>query len=537
MNDKNLKERLSFEWHSIIRDLKKNFWIPILTVLIGLMGIYIMQQRVYNPEYTSTATLVVSSKVTTGSTYSNLSVSSEMATVFSEIFVQPSMKDKAAEEIGDSYFKGSVTCTVISETNVLLLSVKSSRPEKAFRLLKAILTVYPQISDTIFSNAVIDVIKSPEVPKSPSNSITSIDKLYVVLGCALLPLLFIVFLSLARDTIKDQSSFSRKIDAKLIGVVPHESKHFKIKEKLMRKKKGLLIHESATISLKFTEAFYKIATKLEYNRKRHGDNVILISSVSEDEGKSTVSSNIAVSLAERGNSVMLIDLDEKKPALYKIFSAKYEENTEFGSLISGEIKFEDYKFRKYKKTGLFLALNTKPHKGYQKWIENGTVENIVSSLKTQVDFIIIDTAPISVDSSVTNISRIADKTLLVCRTDTVYSKSINEAILTLQESGGELLGCVLNDVYPEFSFFGQSGFDESGYYYDRKYYKYNKYGKYGKYGNKYGKYGKYSKYNKYGKYNSYSRYGNYEKYSRYHTYNNYSKYQTSSEMINGEEEE
>lgn len=537
MNDKDVKERLSFEWHSIVRDIKNNFWIPIIAVLIGLMGIYIYQQRVYNPQYSSSATLVVSSDVSTGNAYTNLTHSSEMATVLAEIFSQASMKEKARDYLGESSFKGSITCSAISETNVLILTVTSNSPEKAFKLVRAILKVYPQITDTVYSDAVISVIKSPQVPKGPSNSVSDVNKIYVTLACALIPLLIIVFLSLARDTVKDETSFNRKIDSKVIGIIPHESKHFKLKEKLRHVKRGLLIHESATISLRFTEAFYKLATKLEYQKKRHGDNVFLISSVSEDEGKSTMSSNIAVALAERGNSVLLLDLDEKKPALYKIFGVQFSEESELGYLLSGKIPFEQFKFRKYKKTGLFLAFNTRPHKNYQKWIENGTVENFIKSLKDQIDFIIIDSAPISVDSAVTNLSKIADKTILTVRTDKVYSKSINEALLTIKTSGGELLGCILNDVYPEFSFFGQSGFDENGYYYDRKYYKYNKYGKYGK-NNKYGKYGKSTRYgkpeNKYGKYSNYGnygKYGQYEKYSRYHTYNNYSKYQTTSDML------
>jgi Mrp family chromosome partitioning ATPase len=48
--------------------------------------------------------------------------------------------------------------------------------------------------------------------------------------------------------------------------------------------------------------------------------VIAITSVAENEGKSTCAANIAVSLADRGNKVILLDLDFKKPALYKIFS-------------------------------------------------------------------------------------------------------------------------------------------------------------------------------------------------------------------------
>ena len=93
-----------------------------------------------------------------------------------------------------------------------------------------------------------------------------------------------------------------------------------LKDRLKKKKKGLLIGSSSYISLNFTESFNKIAAKIEYNKRENGDMVYAISSVTENEGKSTCAANIAIALANRGNKVILIDFDCKKPALYKIFN-------------------------------------------------------------------------------------------------------------------------------------------------------------------------------------------------------------------------
>ena len=179
---------------------------------------------------------------------------------------------------------------------------------------------------------------------------------------------------------------------------------------------------------------------------------------------------------------MLFDLDAKKPALYKIFEESYDEFSELGELFENKIKYSDFKLRKYKKSSLYLAINTKPYPGYRSWIESGEVERVLSALKTKVDYIIVDTAPLSVDASVTDIVKIVDKTMMVVRTDVVTASSLNDALVTLREVGGDVLGCVLNDVYPEFSFAGINGLDEGGYYYGKKYDKYGKYGRYSHYG-------------------------------------------------------
>ena len=320
------------------------------------------------------------------------------------------------------------------------------------------------------------------MPHAPSNNISSQNKLIVALGCAFVAVLAIVAISVFRDTVKNEDAFNSKVDAKLIGTIVHENKRMDLRDYIQRKKKGLLIHSNAFISLKFVESFHKIAAKLEYLNRRGGDKVFAVTSVAENEGKSTVASNIALSLADRGYNVVLFDLDAKKPALYKIFEESYNEFSELGELFENKIKYSEFKLRKYKKSSLYLAINTKPYPDYRSWIESGEVERVLSALKTKVDYIIVDTAPLSVDASVTDIVKIVDKTMMVVRTDVVTASSLNDALVTLREVGGDVLGCVLNDVYPEFSFAGINGFDEGGYYYGKKYDKYGKYGRYSHYG-------------------------------------------------------
>lgn len=501
MEDKRISDNLSIEFHSIFRDLLRNIWVIICAALIGLMVVFIAQHSKYVPEYTSSATLVVNSKMGNTTSSTNVSVSSKLAGVFAEIFVQPTMKSKAAKYAGEKSFSGTVETRVLDSTNILFLSVTSTSPERSYRLLCAILAVYPEISDNIFTNAVIDIIGMPSMPTSASNKMPDKNKTLIVFGTTFVVFLILVFLSVLRDTVKDVSSFKNKIDAKLIGTIPHEKKRQKISDIFRGKKKALLINESVFLSLTFSESFHKIATKIEYLNHKNGDKVFAITSVAENEGKSTIASNIAISLANRGNKVLLLDLDQKKPAIYKIFDLKADEISEFSDMLSGKVSTDEYSFARYKKTKLFIAANTRSHSGHQKYFENGAVKKMIDALKSKVDYIIIDTAPVSVDSGVTSLVKVVDKTIMAVRTDIVQTSIINESILTLNEVGADFAGCILNDARNEFSFFGQAGFDETGYYTKR-------YGRYGKYG-KYGKYGRYSRYS------NYSRYGNYSNYSRY----------------------
>lgn len=501
MNKKSFVDYVFFEWHSVLRDIIRNIWTVVLAALIGFMGVYIAEHSVYTPEYTSSAMVVVNVKTSSSAANINITMASEMAEVFSDVFKQSSMKKKAAEYIGESSFGGSISSSVLGDTNFVKISVTSSSPEMAYRLLQSVLTVYPEISENIFGNAVLDVVKQPQMPHSPSNVLSNKKTVAVAFAMAVLTGCVVVALSVFRNTVKTEEQFENSIDAAIIGTIPHEKKKKSFNRLLKKNKTPLLISNNSFLSLRFTESYQKIVTKIEHLQSDEDVKVISVVSVAENEGKTTAAANIAIMLAGRGNKVLLFDLDAKKPALNKIFDIKDSDpNAEVGELLNGNIDYNKFNFRRFNKTSLFMASNRKAYKNYQKWFESGSVERTINHFRDMFDYIIIDTAPMSVDAMVTNVVSLTDRTIMVVRSDIVRAPSINDAVLTIKRVGGNLAGCVFNDVYSEFSLFGQSGSSESSYYGSGRYgygrysygkrYKDSSYGRYGRYGNYgYGGYG------------------------------------------------
>ncbi len=453
-------KKLNFEWHSLVRDLIQNAWMVILAAIIGLIAVFVAGKIVYKPVYTSTATLIVNVKTGTYQTYTNLGASSEMATIFSEVFVQPSMKEKAAEYLGNSRFTGTLRTYVLTNTNIITLKVTADDPELAYNELKAILTVYPEISDTIFANAVLDVMRAPEVPKSPSNSMPSAFKTAAVAGFVMITLLAIAIISVLRDTVKSESAYTEKIGSKLIGTIIHERSYYTLKDMLKRKKSKLII-DNAFVSFRFSESYQKIASKFEYLNRNNGDKVFLITSVAENEGKSTVAINSALALAGRGKKVALVDMDFMKPAIKNYLKVESEEDDDIGIFISENRDISKFELKQYKSSRLFLAVNAKRYSDYVNWINSVYVKDFIAKLRKEFDYVIIDTSPISAAAEVTSLARICDKSVLVVRTDYVQTADINDAVMMLADNK-QFAGCILNDVFDEFSLFGQFGTDETG---------------------------------------------------------------------------
>ena len=473
MNKSNSRLTITFEWNSLIRDIVHNLWAVVLAGLIAWMGIYTVENSLYTPSYKSSAVLVVRSKVGTSGAYSNLSASSEMAEIFTNVFKQSSMKKLAAQNIGLDSFKGSISASVNGSTNLMNLSVEADDPELAYRLLTSVLEVYPNISEAVFTDAVIDVLSMPQMPTAPSNSVFTTYRNQMILLVMLLEAGLIVILSMLRDTVKDERSFEDKIDSKLIGTVSHEKAHLSPKEKLSRKKRALLINDAYS-SLKFAEDYQKIATKLGYIKKNTGKCVFSVTSVAENEGKSTIAANIALALSERGFKVALLDLDIRKPSMYKIFDFHDEVQAEFTDVLMGKTPLNKFSVFRYRKGNLIIAFNKKTHTASNELFSNQMLEKCITALKAKTDFIIIDTPPMSVSADAATISSFAEGVLLAIRTDCVPVADINDAILTVADTKGELLGCILNDVYKPFSMFGQMGMDESGYYGYNSYDKYSR---------------------------------------------------------------
>ncbi len=477
------KERIQIfemiELHSLLRDAIRNFWAVILAGIIAFLGIYIVENSVYKPTYKSSATVVVRAKSATSGAYTNLTASTEMANIYTKVFTQPSMKQLAAANIGADSFDGTIETSVYNSTNLMKISVTASSPETAYKLLTSILEVYPNVSEAVFSNGVIDIIVSPEMPTTPINVISNTRRLQISMIIAVLQLAIILVLSFLRDTVKNERLFSSKIDGKLLGTIAHEKRPYSFLYKLRGKKRALLI-DTPFSSLKFVENYRQIATKMEYMRKNSDSKVFTITSIAENEGKSTTSANIAIALANRGYNVVLMDLDMHKPSMYKIFNHRELKSYEFSDVLSGKIPPKEYEFIQYKKTGLYLAFNRKPCSKASEWLGTGAVKECIRLIREKADFVIIDTPPTSVSADAMSIIKASDKAIVVVRTDIVDVPDINDMLMTIKNVGGSIAGCILNDVYKPFTLFGNMGTDANGYYT----YRYNSYRRYKENGKK-----------------------------------------------------
>lgn len=209
----------------IIRDLLKNCVYLAMAAIIGIMAVSIYFNITYKPMYTASATLAVLSRNSNGSSYANLNTAMSMADVLSAVFSSDVVKEKAVEVAGEKALDTQIKAELIKETNLFELKVTAENPELAYDVINTVLNNYNNVSDYIFSNAVIEVIANPNVPVAPSNMI-NIDK-YKKLGasaCLLVAVIGYVVVALLRGTVKSVKEAERKIEGKCIAIISHEKR-------------------------------------------------------------------------------------------------------------------------------------------------------------------------------------------------------------------------------------------------------------------------------------------------------------------------
>lgn len=432
--------------HGLVLLLLKNLWVIAALCISAILCYTSVCKVTYTPTYTSSATFMVSAKDAT-SAYNSLTTTQSMASVFVEVFQSNVLREKIQEQMPDQRFDGTVNTVTIPETNILIVTVTSKEPDTSFRALNLLVDNYSSISDYVFSNAQLEVIKDPVVPVAPSNPLNVKSRYPLVLLISIfLGVGGIVALYLLNDTVKTPKAARRKIDARLLRTINHEKKNKTLRSKLRKRNNTPLITNSL-IKKDFIEDNLSLCSALEYHARKREQQVILVTSVGENEGKSTIAANLALALAEKGRRVALLDCDFRKPALHKIFDMPVEkEKTLTSCLLQEKTDLLPY-LAESKKHGILLGVSQSSGRSVTKLLNNGKLPVLLQQLRTKVDYIILDTPPMLAAADAEALAAMVDTALLVVRADYMPTASINKGLDRLRKSAPDISGFVLNNYH------------------------------------------------------------------------------------------
>lgn len=431
--------------YSLLKDLMRNLWVIILVGCIGVMGTYTHIKSSYVPQYTSSAIYVVTPRQSTGYVYTNKRFAESVITIFQNLMNADIMKNRIKEELHLQSLDAVMNVELITETNLMKITVTSNNPIESFQIIGAIMNNYNSLSEYLNSDAVFDVLKTPVVASYPDNALTPQNKsLEMGIIFAFLAALVIVASNILRKTIRTEAAIENLLGTTLLGTIYHEKKNRTIKAKIVQSVKALLI-SSPIMSAKFIESINNIRIKMEYEHERRPEkNVFLFTSVCENEGKSTVSLNVALSLAKEGRRVIIIDADMRKPAIHKMLDLNKKDVTDMIKLLQGECGLDEAIYKE-KNLGIELIMSTKGHSNTHEFVKSGAMKDLINKCSMLADYVIIDTPPMALVSDTEALLDRVDFASLVIRQDFAYEKDIINCINIMNDSDAKMLGCILND--------------------------------------------------------------------------------------------
>ena len=191
------------------------------------------------------------------------------------------------------------------------------------------------------------------------------------------------------------------------------------------------------------EAYKTLRTNVRFFLRGEGCRKLCITSSAAGEGKSITLVNLAISIAEAGDKVLLIDADLRRPALSRLL---VEKATPGLSGILAEMEDWDEAIRKdiYPNLDILFSGETPPNPS--ELLGSEKMEELIETMAQRYDYILVDTPPVNVVSDACIVANLLDGVLMLVRKDRSRKDDIKRAVDSLRLTGAKPLGFVLNGV-------------------------------------------------------------------------------------------
>ena len=191
----------------------------------------------------------------------------------------------------------------------------------------------------------------------------------------------------------------------------------------------------------FSESVRLLRMRTEKEMDEQGMQVLIISSATPSEGKTTVAINLACAMADRGKTVLLVDCDLRNPSVAKGFGL--ENGTGLTEYLRGEVSYREI-IRPDEKENLYVVFAGTPSGDSSELLAKPECKRFIDDCRNTFDYVILDTPPAAMLSDASELGVLADGVLLTIRQNYASRRHIQEGAQILADSGLPIIGCVMN---------------------------------------------------------------------------------------------
>jgi tyrosine-protein kinase Etk/Wzc len=247
-------------------------------------------------------------------------------------------------------------------------------------------------------------------------------------------------LSLSRDMMDQKlhsaEEISNALGLPLLGVVPSMSR----KENVVERGQKVYLDPRSF----WAEAYRTIRTAIFFSALKEKTKTILVTSPAPSDGKTTLASNLAITMAQAGQKTLILDADFRKPMLHNIFGINHSEKGIISFLTGEHSLSKVIKASGVKGLGFLSRGPDVPNPS--EVLNSAAFAKLIEYLSEKFDRIIIDSPPVSPVTDAQILAAICDTTILVLRSEKSTIKVSRHVRDVLLSVGANVLGVVVNDV-------------------------------------------------------------------------------------------
>lgn len=213
----------------------------------------------------------------------------------------------------------------------------------------------------------------------------------------------------------------------------------------MRKKKdsyiknlsGFIIHKNTSFDIK--EAYKTAMTNIIFSTAVSDNKIIAVTSALFSEGKTLTAANLAVTLSQSGSKVLIIDADMRKPSMHTLFNIK--SIVGLSAVLGGFCKSDKTIVNKLSPSLDIITAGAVPPNPTELLLSDN-MEKLLSSMRQNYDFIIIDTPPINLVSDALLLNPYIAGLLFIVKEAASEHSDIKTALQKINLAGGKILGFI-----------------------------------------------------------------------------------------------
>ncbi len=203
--------------------------------------------------------------------------------------------------------------------------------------------------------------------------------------------------------------------------------------------KKILCQDSSFI---VKEAYNAIRTNLLFTQQGEKCPVFVVTSPTANNGKTINSINLAVSFAQMGKRTLLIDADMRNPTIHRMFSIPVKNG--LSEILAGLT--DNIAVSKTDVENLSILTAGKIPPNPAELLSSARMDKLLDFVKDHYDCVFVDTPPINLVTDSTVFAQKATGYVLIVKTDTTNTNDVKNAVNSLQQIDGNILGFVINDV-------------------------------------------------------------------------------------------